>query len=97
MMPGYDRTGPAGQGPMTGRGMGYCNASRPAGIARLFGMGFRRGCGGGGRGFRNRFFNAPVQAGTQDDRIAELQASIEGLQQELTAIRQQNENSNNQR
>ncbi|HDR73327.1 MAG TPA: hypothetical protein ENN85_05410 [Methanoculleus sp.] len=24
-MPGYDGTGPRGQGPMTGRGMGYCN------------------------------------------------------------------------
>lgn len=97
MMPGYDRTGPTGQGSMTGRGMGYCNASRPAGNARPLGMGFRRGCGGGGRGFRNRFFNAPVQVATQDNRIAELQACIEDLQGELTAIRQQNENSDNQR
>ncbi|RPJ64087.1 MAG: hypothetical protein EHM12_00630 [Dehalococcoidia bacterium] len=23
-MPGFDGTGPAGMGPMTGRGMGYC-------------------------------------------------------------------------
>jgi len=23
-MPGFDGTGPAGQGPLTGRGMGYC-------------------------------------------------------------------------
>lgn len=23
-MPGFDGTGPRGQGPMTGRGMGYC-------------------------------------------------------------------------
>jgi hypothetical protein len=26
-MPGIDRTGPAGQGPMTGRRMGRCNPS----------------------------------------------------------------------
>ncbi|OAA31606.1 hypothetical protein AT15_05915 [Kosmotoga arenicorallina S304] len=23
-MPGFDRTGPMGEGPMTGRGLGYC-------------------------------------------------------------------------
>lgn len=26
-MPGFNQTGPAGQGPMTGRGMGECNPS----------------------------------------------------------------------
>lgn len=26
-MPGFNQTGPAGQGPMTGRGMGKCNPS----------------------------------------------------------------------
>ena len=92
-MPGYNRTGPAGNGPMTGRGMGYCNASRPAGNATPMGMGFRRG----GRGFRNRFLNAPVQTNTSDDRIAELQNRIEDLQQELSAIREQHENSDHQR
>ena len=24
-MPGFDRTGPRGRGPMTGRGMGFCD------------------------------------------------------------------------
>lgn len=43
-MPGLDRTGPAGQGPMTGRGMG-------AGAGRGAGMGAGMGAGrGGGRG-----------------------------------------------
>ena len=27
-MPGYNRRGPRGEGPMTGRGMGYCNSDR---------------------------------------------------------------------
>lgn len=27
-MPGFDRTGPAGRGPMTGRALGYCNPKR---------------------------------------------------------------------
>lgn len=55
-MPGFDRTGPLGEGPMTGRGLGYCGGR--VGWPR-FGGG--RGFGGGwGRGFgwRNRF-NAP--------------------------------------
>jgi hypothetical protein len=26
-MPGFNQTGPGGQGPMTGRGMGKCNPS----------------------------------------------------------------------
>jgi hypothetical protein len=48
-MPGMDRTGPLGQGPLTGRGLGPCGA------------GFRRGFGRGmGRGFGfRRFAMAP--------------------------------------
>jgi hypothetical protein len=46
-MPGMDRTGPLGQGPLTGRGLGPCGA----------GAGFRRGFGRGmGRGFGFRRF-----------------------------------------
>lgn len=30
-MPGFDGTGPLGQGPMTGRGMGYCVLKTPEG------------------------------------------------------------------
>lgn len=49
-MPGGDRTGPMGQGPMTGRGMGYCTGNVQPGF----------GCGPGrrgrGRGFRNMFY-----------------------------------------
>jgi uncharacterized protein DUF5320 len=48
-MPAGDGTGPTGQGPMTGRGMGSCNCmplcgcgygrrfGRPRGLARFFG------------------------------------------------------------
>ena len=64
-MPRGDRTGPMGQGPMTGRGAGSCGGFGRPGYAdpfvgRGFGMGWRgggRGWGGGwGRGGR---FNAP--------------------------------------
>ena len=45
-MPGGDRTGPMGMGPMTGRGAGYCAGSAAAGFAnRVYGGGFGRGRG----------------------------------------------------
>ncbi len=46
-MPGQDRTGPTGQGPMTGRGMGPCGRGQGYGGGRGFGRGagFGRGMG----------------------------------------------------
>jgi len=58
-MPWGDRTGPRGQGPMTGRGAGYCGGynmpgyTNPAGgrgFGRGFGQGYGRGYGRGGFG-----------------------------------------------
>lgn len=46
-MPGGDRTGPMGQGAMTGRGMGFCQPSDRVGYRRSF---FGRGFFGRGRG-----------------------------------------------
>ena len=66
-MPGGDRTGPMGMGPMTGRAAGYCagygvpgymNPSVGFGRGRGFGMGRGRGMGWGrgwGRGWRGGF------------------------------------------
>jgi hypothetical protein len=48
-MPGFDRTGPQGQGPMTGGGFGYCGAGRRRGDLSALGGRDRRP--GGGRGF----------------------------------------------
>lgn len=58
-MPGFDRSGPAGAGPMTGGGRGICNTTdraNTAGFGAGFGpgLGCRRGrffAGGQGRGF----------------------------------------------
>lgn len=57
-MPRGDRTGPSGNGPMTGRQMGYCAGNNQPGYATGFGN-FGRGFGnrrgfGYGRGFGNR-------------------------------------------
>jgi hypothetical protein len=56
-MPWGDRTGPAGLGPMTGRGAGYCAGYPVPGFANPWvpawgGRG--RGWGGRGRGFWGR-------------------------------------------
>jgi len=54
-MPGGDRTGPMGMGPMTGRAAGYCAGYSVPGFANAFGgRGF--GAFGGGRGRRNQFY-----------------------------------------
>ncbi len=53
-MPGGDRTGPMGMGPMTGRAAGYCAGFAVPGFTNApGGRGF--GGRGGGRGRRNRF------------------------------------------
>jgi len=59
-MPGGNRTGPMGQGPMTGRGAGYCAGHSASGFVNPPpSMGADRGRGGGGRrggcgGWRHR-------------------------------------------
>ncbi len=68
-MPGGDRTGPAGMGPMTGRGAGFCAGYNVPGFMNPVygrgmgyygggtGGGFGRGRGmGGGRGYRNMYY-----------------------------------------
>ena len=57
-MPGGDRTGPAGTGPLTGRGAGFCNESDTPGYKNIIpggGMGFGRG-----RGLRRMFWYGGV-------------------------------------
>lgn len=53
-MPGFDGTGPAGMGPMTGWGRGYCAV--PGAAPAFRGRGLGRG---GGRGFGFRGSSAP--------------------------------------
>ena len=57
-MPGGDRTGPVGLGPMTGRAAGICAGNTvPGSVSAPGGRGFRGGGGGRGRhGRRNRFY-----------------------------------------
>jgi hypothetical protein len=62
-MPRGDGTGPAGIGPMTGRGAGYCTGYSVPGYANTYGgryPGGRRAFGSGigqGRGYRNWYYS----------------------------------------
>ncbi|MCF8360692.1 MAG: DUF5320 domain-containing protein [Prolixibacteraceae bacterium] len=92
-----DKSGPMGQGPMTGRGLGYCAGYDSPGYTKGFGGGMGRGRGfgggigrGGGMG-RGRFFgnmgwgNYPNQGinptYSRDDEIRNLKAQAESLKQ----------------
>lgn len=82
-MPRFDRTGPRGEGPMTGRGLGPCGR----------GLGFGRGFGRG-RGFRRGYAYdyapvAPVApALTKDQEKAILEDEMKILQEDMKAIKE---------
>jgi len=80
-MPQGDRTGPNGQGPMTGRRMGFCAGFNVPGFMNPdFGRGMGRGFGRG-RGFRQGFAQQ-----VQPQVITKSQEK-EMLKQELEAIK----------
>lgn len=81
-MPRGDRTGPAGAGPMTGRGAGFCAGFNTAGF-QTAGGGFGRGCGRG-FGFRNRFVQ-PVQP-SQGNELLELKEQMARIEQRLEQL-----------
>ena len=74
-MPGFDRSGPMGAGPLTGGGRGRCNPATAGtvspyayGFGRGFGLrrGFRGGFGrgiGAGRGYGQGYGSYPAVAG----------------------------------
>lgn len=72
-MPGRDRTGPMGAGPMTGRSMGICAGNTSAGFGRGCGRGFGRGMGRG-FGFRTA---EPMNSTDRIDLLKQQQAAIE--------------------
>ena len=72
-MPNKDKTGPAGQGPLTGRGFGPCGA------------GLRRGCGFG-RGFGRKAFLAEPLALSKEQEKKVLEAEIAEIEAEKTEI-----------
>ena len=101
-MPGFDRTGPMGGGPMTGGARGYCNpGSRGTGYGNGRGLGlargFRGGRGGGrsGGGFGDHGYGGRAGAGFAGypatypepmNEVSALKADADALSRELAAI-----------
>jgi hypothetical protein len=89
-MPSGDRTGPMGQGPRTGRGLGYCSGSNVpgfmnSGFGRSFGVGF-------GRRFMNRARFLPIQQNTAQRLVPIVQNSQETVSEEKQFLEQELEN-----
>jgi len=100
-MPRGDRTGPLGQGPMTGRGLGYCAGYSVPGFANPAGAGMGRGMawgrgGGLGRGLAMRRGRggfggfvppfAPAFAAAPDEETV-LKSQLSALEDQLAAIK----------
>ena len=90
-MPGGNRTGPAGQGPITGRGAGFCAGfsvpgyANPVGGRGYWGRGRGRGMGRGrgfGRGFGWAGVADPYPANASFGPTLTAAQELEGLKQE---------------
>ncbi len=76
-MPGFNGTGPLGQGPLTGRGLGPCGGGMAYGRTGWFGRGF-----GYGRGF-GRGFGYGYYQPTKTEEVSNLKSYIQSLENEL--------------
>lgn len=85
-MPFFDGTGPRGQGPMTGRGMGPCGGSYGFGRRGWFGRGRGYGRGWGyGPGFLSNF-RAPTKTEEREyleEYKKDLEAELASVEKEL--------------
>ena len=98
-MPGGDRTGPLGRGPMTGRAIGYCagfshpgysNFGNARGIGRGLGRGFGRGFLGRRMFWRgyNPIYQEDFPPLSKDDQKSYLENLVKDLEEELKDIRE---------
>jgi len=100
-MPGGDRTGPMGMGPMTGRAAGYCAGYADPVPGRGFGMGWGRSWRwpnwyyAAGLPARARFGYAPAWGygpyaapPTQEQLVQSLKTEAEWLKDQLDAVNQ---------
>ena len=79
-MPKLDQTGPRGQGPMTGRGMGPCGG----GARGRRGMGYGMGCGCGygyGRYMGRNYL-------TKNEEVEDLPDEAKYLEKDLKAVKE---------
>lgn len=97
-MPGGDRTGPQGDGPMTGRGLGNCGPGVEFSPGN-FGRGFGRGRNAG-RGMQYRFgqgwnrFSAQTPPNVSEETLLEnevriLKEHLESLEKQLSDFKKE--------
>lgn len=92
-MPGYDKSGPVGSGPMTGRKNGRCTGNEIDGNTLPFGRGGRRKMG---RGFSNGFGNgrlnmrnvSDAEGSTMQNTIEQLKDQVNSLKEELAKYKE---------
>ena len=95
-MPGFDRTGPRGMGPMTGGGRGLCG-TRGGRMGGYSGFGFRgasppwpyvgRGRGGYARCWYPGFYEAPAYPyPTHNQEIDYLKSQAEAMKEQLSQV-----------
>ena len=100
-MPGGDRTGPIGRGPMTGRALGFCvgypnpgystNPGYSRGFGRGWGRGFGRGFWGRGRGFWWRNYSpAPYYSPSlsKEEEKTYFENMLKGLEEEIKDVKE---------
>ena len=82
-MPGYDGTGPMGQGPLTGGGLGPCGRGLGRGYGRGMGRGRGRGLGirRGGRGL-----GLARQNYSPEDEVEALKREKELIEKEIESL-----------
>jgi hypothetical protein len=87
-MPGFDGTGPFGEGSMTGGGRGRCAVKVGEADFVVGGRGFGRGMGrqGLGRGRGNCFRRLRGSGQSPSSSLAELQTRFDQLQVDLAAL-----------
>lgn len=93
-MPGGDRTGPEGQGPRTGRALGFCSGYDEPGWTAEPGYGFGRGRG---RGFGRRYWRRNPRYGSSQPTTSQppqnpteenlLKQHIQDLEAELSNVK----------
>ncbi|MCK4558169.1 MAG: DUF5320 domain-containing protein [Calditrichia bacterium] len=97
-MPGGDRTGPLGDGPMTGRQLGYGAGYDSPGYTKGPGGGFGRGFRGRGRGFfwsRQAVVPEDMRGSlSRTDELGTIKSEVRDLKNTLSSILERLDNLN---
>ncbi len=99
-MPGLDRGGPMGDGPMNGRGRGFCNTLNTGNSKRFVGGSYGQGskrCFGLGMGMRHGFcwgysWHVPLLHSETPEEIDVLRSQAESIKSVLNDLQERIKN-----